>query len=501
MPKVIFNQMEYMAEVGTKISHLPPYRDLFSLPCGGHGLCGKCKVKATGDLSPLSENERQRLTSQEIADGVRLACSATIFGDCHVEWYRASAEHTVRVAGDMPEVVLAPIFTRYGVAIDIGTTTLAAKLYDESGNCLAQATGMNPQSRWGADVISRIEAALSGEGSSIATLTRKAVDDLIYALSKDAAIDSPKIDGVVITGNTVMLHLLTETSVEPLSHAPFRAKRLFGEWLTAEELSLAALLPTAKIYLPPCMEAFVGADITTALLASEICGQSDSRLLVDIGTNGEMALWHDGALYCCSTAAGPAFEGAGISMGMSGQTGAIDRVQIVNGELYAHVIGEGSPLGICGSGVIDAVACLLDLEWMDETGYLDDDPVMITSSVSFTQEDVRAVQLAKSAISAGICTLLAVSDLPIGSLRELIIAGGFGSYLSILSAIRIGLIPRGLNGRIRVIGNGALSGAVMLLLSRDLHQGAEDLAQKANVVTLSANPVFTRAYMEGMLFE
>ena len=501
MPKVIFNQIEYIVAAGTKISNLPPYRDRATLPCGGHGVCGKCKVKATGEFSPLSENERQRLTSKEIEVGVRLACSARILGDCQVEWYAQTAEHIIRVAGDMPEITLSPIFARYGVAIDIGTTTLAAKLYDREGNCLATASEMNPQSRWGADVISRIEAALSGETAVIATITRKAVDDLIRALAKDAGIDSCAIDGGVITGNTVMLHLLTETSVEPLSHAPFAAKRLFGEWLTAGELALSTVSPQTKIYLPPCMEAFVGADITTALLASEICRQSESKLLVDIGTNGEMALWHEGNLYCCSTAAGPAFEGAGISMGMSGQSGAIDRVQIVNGDLYPHVIGEGAPKGLCGSGVIDTVACLLDLEWMDETGYLDDDPVMVASPVTFTQEDVRAVQLAKSAICAGIRTLLATSDLPIAHLRELVIAGGFGSYLSIPSAIRIGLIPGGLNGRIRVIGNGALSGAVMLLLSRNLQVEAERLAQNVRVVTLSANPVFAEAYMEGMLFE
>ena len=245
----------------------------------------------------------------------------------------------------------------------------------------------------------------------------------------------------------------------------------------------------------------MGADITTALLASDICKQSDSRLLVDIGTNGEMALWHKGTLYCCSTAAGPAFEGAGISMGMSGQTGAIDRVQIVNGELFAHVIGEGEPRGICGSGVIDGVACLLDLETMDETGYLEDDPTPIADPVVLTQEDIRAVQLAKSAICAGICTLTHTAKLPLDALNELVIAGGFGSYLSIPSAIRIGLIPDELRGKIRVIGNAALSGAVMLLLSADLRKTAELLAHSAKIVVLSSNAVFAEAYMDGMLFE
>ncbi len=501
MAKVRFNGTIYTVAEGSRISDLPPYEERAALPCGGHGLCGKCKVRAEGNLSPLSPSEQENLSAEEVQAGIRLACCTQIWGDCQVEWAEHKTSHSVQTEGDLPEIPLTPRFDRYGFAIDIGTTTLAARLYDAQGKLRAQASGMNPQARWGADVISRIEAALSGEGAMLARVTRNAVDELITSLAAEANIEASEIDGGVITGNTVMLHLLTETSVEPLSHAPFAAERLFGECLNAEQLSLSSLAPTTKIYLPPCMEAFVGADITTALLASEICGKSDSRLLVDIGTNGEMALWHNGTLYCCSTAAGPAFEGAGISMGMSGQTGAIHKVQIVNGGLFAQVIGDTAPKGICGSGVIDAVACLLDLEWMDETGYLDDDPTIIASPVTFTQNDVRAVQLAKSAIHAGIRTLLHTSELHIDRLSELVIAGGFGSYLSIASAIRIGLIPHELMGRIRVIGNGALSGAVMLLLSRDLENKATQLAQSARVVTLSANPVFADLYMEGMLFE
>lgn len=486
---------------GTRISDLPPYKEQSALPCGGHGLCGKCKVYAIGALSPLSETERSRLTDEEIRAGIRLACCTSILGDCTVESNTDRGMHKIRTVGDMPNLLLAPQFHRYGVCVDIGTTTLAARLYDANGRLLAEAGGMNPQSGWGADVISRIEAALAGEAAAIARAVRHGVNELVLRLAQEANIASTEIDRAVITGNTVMLHLLTETSVEPLSHAPFAAKRLFDEVLTAEELSLTALSPTTPVYLPPCMEAFVGADITTALLASEICRWDETRLLVDIGTNGEMALWQNGTLYCCSTAAGPAFEGAGISMGMGGKTGAIDRVQIVNGRLSAHVIGEGAPEGICGSGVIDVVACLLDLELLDETGYLEDDPTVVESPVTFTQADVRAVQLAKSAIHAGIRTLLSAANLPMTQLKELVIAGGFGSYLSIPSAIRMGLIPTELRGRIRVIGNAALSGAAMLLFSEDLRHYAAQLAERAQIISLSTNPVFAEEYMERMAFE
>lgn len=500
MAKVLLNRTLYTLPNGTRISELPPYKEQSAFPCGGHGLCGKCKVAAMGALSPLSEIELARLTPEEIRAGIRLACCTSVLGDCTIEMGADQGGHKIRAAGEMPEVVLAPMFGHYGVCVDIGTTTVAARLYDDEGQLLSEATSMNPQSGWGADVISRIEAALAGEAKRIAEVTQGEVNRLVNELAEVAKINADEIDGMVITGNTVMLHLLTETSVEPLSHAPFAAKRLFGEVLTAGDLSLTALASQTPVYLPPCMEAFVGADITTALLASEIFKSDAPRLLVDIGTNGEMALWHKGALYCCSTAAGPAFEGAGISMGMGGKTGAIDSVQIVNGRMTPHVIGEGAARGICGSGVIDTVACLLDLDLLDETGYLEDDPGLIVPPVSFTQADVRAVQLAKSAIHAGIRTLLHTADLPISQLSELVIAGGFGSYLRVSSAIRIGLIPEELRGRVRVIGNAALSGAAMLLLSRTLRDDARRLVSQARVVTLSTNPVFADEYMERMLF-
>lgn len=357
----------------------------------------------------------------------------------------------------------------------------------------------NPQAAWGADVISRIEAALKGEGSALAASVRGAIDGLLRQMADRARISPEKIDALVITGNTAMLHLFTETSPEPLSHAPFEAKRLFGEVCSADALGLSAC-PGAEIYLPRCMSAFVGADITTALLASGICEASDTRILVDIGTNGEMALWHKGELTCCSTAAGPAFEGAGLSMGMHGQDGAVDHVTVQNGALQPHVIGGADPVGICGSGVIDALACLLETEELDETGLLETEPAPIAPPVVLTQRDVRMVQLAKSAISAGLRTLLYSTGISCGEVAEMAVAGGFGSYLDVANAGRIGLIPEELVPKVRVLGNAALSGASMLLLDRELTRPCERLAQLARTLVLSSNPVFSEYYTEGMFF-
>ena len=302
---------------------------------------------------------------------------------------------------------------------------------------------------------------------------------------------------MVITGNTAMLYLLTATPPDALSRAPFIADRLFGELVPARGLGLDC---DAQVYLVRCMSAFVGADITSALLASGICRQDDTRMLIDIGTNGEMAIRHNGRLYCCSTAAGPAFEGAGLSMGMPGEVGAIDHVTLDGDRLAAHVIGDASPRGICGSGIVDALACLMQTEQLDESGLIEDDPTDIAPPVSLTQKDIRMVQLAKSAIHAGLCTLVDNVSLDWDDIAGLSIAGGFGSYLNLESAAKIGLLVPELLDRTIVIGNAALGGASMLLLDKGLRGESEELARSSETVDLSSNPVFTRYYTEGMLF-
>ena len=309
-------------------------------PCGGHGKCGKCRVIARGQLSPLTDAERRILSVDEIDSGVRFACLTYATGDCEIESCSQAASARIVTEGALPIVSLDPLFSRYGVAIDIGTTTLAARLYDTQGTLLSEASDLNPQAKWGADVVSRIEAALDGKDEALARSIRKALTDTLSVLAHKANIRAEEIDGVVITGNTVMLSLLTEDSVEPFSHAPFAVSRFFGETITADDLTLTCLAPATPVYLPPCISAFVGADITCAMLATQLC-EGNTALLADIGTNGEMALWHDGKLTVCSTAAGPAFEGVGISMGMRGADGAIDKVTLSEGTLQAHILGNG----------------------------------------------------------------------------------------------------------------------------------------------------------------
>lgn len=468
-------------------------------PCGGHGKCGKCRVLASGALSEPTQTEKQLLTPDELARGIRLSCMTHALGDCTVTTFSHGETH-VLTAGELPSFALQPAFSKYGMAVDVGTTTVASRLYNTHGDLVAQASRLNPQSAHGADVISRIQAAMDGKGRELAASVRAAIDGMARELADKASISTKNIDGVVITGNTVMLSLLTEQSVEPFSHAPFEAERLFGETLTAEVLELSSLREDTPVYLPPCISAFVGADTVCAILATDLC-QKQTAMLADIGTNGEMVIWHKDNLTACSTAAGPAFEGVGISMGMQGADGAIDKVSIVNGKPFAHVIGDEAPRGICGSGLVDTVASMLDIEALDESGYLEDDPFVIQSPVELTQQDIRMLQLAKSAICAGLMTLMKHEGLSSSDISTLYMAGGFGNYLNRAAAARIGLLPRELATKARAVGNAALAGASMLLLSADMKLRARELAYNARVAELSTDPLFSELFMTGMMLD
>lgn len=469
-------------------------------PCGGHGRCGKCKVFARGEISELTEAELNLLSEKEIGDGVRLACLTYALGDCEIKTLYKIEESQIVTSGDLPDFELKPAFEKYGVAIDVGTTTLAARLYDRKGRGIAEMSRINPQQKWGADVVSRIEASLDGKADLLAKTIRQALDGIIFDLAQLAHIETKEIDGAVITGNTVMLSLLTGEDVEPFSHSPFAVKRLFGETLTAEALELSNLETDTTVYLPRCISAFVGADTTCAIIATQLCGEN-TAMLVDIGTNGEMALWHNGKLTVCSTAAGPAFEGVNIEMGMRGSIGAIDKVAVLNGSPNAHVIGGGKPVGICGSGLVDAVSCMLDLEILDKSGYLEDEECIIEAPVRLTQQDIRMLQLAKSAICAGLLTLIESEGLTAKDIPTLYIAGGFGNYLNVHSASRIGLLPTDLAKNSKAVGNSALTGASMMLLNTEKRDGAGKLVQNAELLELSANPTFSDKYMMGMILD
>ena len=496
---VLYNKTVYEAEEGTGVGAFLRIRGFTGFICGGHGKCGKCRVICRGEISAPAEAEKALLSEEELSSGVRLACQAYITGDCEIET-AGTKEAEIKTDGVMPESELSPVFEKYGIAVDIGTTTVALRLYDKSGTLLSQQSALNPQRAYGADVVSRMEASLNGKKDDLAAEIRRLLNGMIQKAS-DMGINSKDIDGAVITGNTVMLSFLTGTDTEPLTHAPFAASSLFGTFYDAGSLGLDALCVNTSVYLPRCISAFVGADITCAVISTQIYKNDNNALLTDIGTNGETVLKHKNKLYACSTAAGPAFEGAGISSGMDGSVSAIDKVRVLpDGRLDVHVIGDVEPAGICGSGIIDAVAALLQTGAIDETGYMEDDPAVILPPVVLTQADIRAVQLAKSAIHAGIKTLMKHASLSDTDIDVFYIAGGFGSYIDVLNAGRIGLIPKELTKRVSVSGNASLSGASALLLSAPLIKLSESIAMSVITVDLASNPVFSEEYMNNMTF-
>lgn len=455
-------------------------------PCGGKGTCGKCAVTLSGSVSAPNAPEEKT--------GSRLSCQAQLLGDAEVWLKERPSGMQIELGGDFTASQFAPLGQKLGAAVDIGTTTVALQLFDLSnGAPLENASALNPQSCYAADVIGRISAAMRGNGPELQKLICDTISRLIGEACATSSRSAKDVDALVITGNTTMLYLLTGRDPESLSHAPFEADCLFDQLHEHDGM---------RVCLPPCMNAFVGADITCAALASGLCDGESTALLCDVGTNGEIALYKNGKLFVTSTAAGPAFEGAGISCGMGSAAGAIDAVSLLNGGLHVHTIGNRPAAGVCGSGLIDAVNACLDLSMIDETGYVDtaDGTLPLANGVFLTAQDVRAVQLCKAAIAAGIDTLLASTHTMPGEIKRVYIAGGFGSHLNLTSAAGIGLLPRRLIPHVKVVGNAALSGASRILLSGgDMHR-ARSIAARASHVALGGNPLFNDLYMQHMMF-
>lgn len=454
-------------------------------PCGGRGVCGKCAVSVLGEVSNPNAAE-EKLSA-------RLSCQCVLLGDAEVTLPTLLPMQQIEGGSAASLVPAAPMTGRFGAAIDIGTTTIALLLYDlTDGRCIGASSMLNPQTAVAADVIGRIDAALHGKAADLRTQMESALQTLLAAACAQADIATNDAESLVITGNTTMLYLLTGRNPYSLSRAPFMADHLFGQ----EETILSR-----SAYLPGCLHAFVGADTTCALLASGILQRPESALLCDVGTNGELALWHHGKLYIASTAAGPAFEGAGISCGCTSIPGAIDRVDLVNGTLHCHTISEKQAIGICGSGLLDAIAASLDLSLLDETGYIEDDCIPLRDGIQLEQRDIRSVQLAKAATHAGIMTLLEAAHCSPDEVSTLYLAGGFGSHLNIRSAVRIGLIPAAFADKVKVIGNAALDGAAQLLLNTTLRASIAAMRECTTHVRLDGNPAFADLYVESMMFD
>jgi len=457
-------------------------------PCSGKGHCGKCKVKIEGKATAVSDAEYSLLSENELSQGIRLACLCKPLEPCAVSFI---TEKNIKIQIDSVKIMPCNDYKKgeIGMAVDVGTTTVAAYFYDlYTGELLNVFSAVNEQKSFGADVISRIDACKNdGVLKRLQNIIVKQINGFIkqsgYAV-KDA----------VITGNTVMLHLLTELDPAGIAQSPFVPQSLFSVEYLGEQLGLDI---KRNVYLPPCISAYVGADVAAGLIACLFDENEHTCLFTDFGTNGELALLHNGEILCCATAAGPAFEGANITNGTASVSGAINRVWWEVGVQYTTIDGEPA-VGICGSGLLDAVAVLVQQGIVDETGYMDDD--FLIGGIALTPKDIRQVQLAKSAVASGIDCLLKEADIAPSDIDFVYVAGGFGANISPASAEMIGLFRHEFKGKYKVMGNTSGIGASQALLSVPMKERLEQLPVKCRYIELSGDGYFNERYMENMMF-
>lgn len=495
--KLLINGTEYAFATGETVMNVLRRENIpVNGPCGGKGTCGKCIVTANG-----AEVLACRTT---IRNGMIVVADAKK----DMEVLERGIEQEVDITNNASEDEL-------GIACDIGTTTVVCHLiHMKSGKRLATVSGANAQAHWGADVISRIQAASDGQLGELKGAIIQQISGYIAELCNKSGENINTIKYMSVAGNTVMCHLFAGISPESIGKAPYTPSSLFGEACNAHELGLNI---EAEVYITPSISGYVGGDITAGVLA---CGMGDgTSLLIDVGTNGEMVLCVDGKMLCCATAAGPAFEGAEIECGAPAQSGAISAVRVDGDQLALTVIGGGKPTCICGSGLIDALSAMLQLGSVDETGRLldedesespqflmdkDGDDVFVLSKdgeVYITQQDIRKLQLAKAAIAAGIGVLLEEADIKAEQVQSLMLAGGFGSRMNPVTAAAIGLIPRQLLPVTKAVGNAAGEGAVAALLSMTARERLEELKENMKYIELSTHKGFTDRFIEEMMFE
>jgi uncharacterized 2Fe-2S/4Fe-4S cluster protein (DUF4445 family) len=485
-------------------------------PCGGQGLCRGCRVKVQEGRLPITAEDQSLLTANELAQGWRLACRARAQADLQLDL----AQWEAPVLSDDTPFPFTPQ-PGLGIAVDVGTTTLVAQLVDlETGRVLAVETALNPQARHGSDLMSRVAYALNADGQArLREPIRAEIGQMIQRLQAstskplstglEPAGDStlrtphstlPTVSRVVLVGNTVMHHLFSGISLEPMAAFPFEP--ISPERQTFSPASLGWKLATdARIEFLPCLGSFVGSDLLAGILATRLHESDELIALVDLGTNGEIILGNRTRLLCTSAAAGPAFEGARIAQGMRAATGAISAATAEDGRLTCHVLGNGPARGICGSGLVDAAAAALDLGWIAANGRVKDrEFIPLTDTVRLMPKDIRELQLAKGAIAAGLRILLEQWGAAPEQLSRLYLAGAFGNYLNLSSARRIGLlkVPAKI---LHPAGNTALLGAKLALTSAPgTDHSYRDLIARTCHVSLNEDPRFIEAFAEEMGF-
>lgn len=447
-------------------------------PCGGDGRCGKCRV---------------------IVDGVEmLACKTVVDRDMTVTLPHAGFHSSPQ---DKTSTFKVPVLHEDGylLAFDIGTTTVVGYLLNNTTE-LASVCLKNPQAAFGADVMSRIRLAVQGQQEALTDSIRHCLETLTHMICQQTGILPGAIKCVSVVGNPAMQQFLLDIPVDNLAKVPFSPILTQAKTIPAKD-SLP-LMENAELLIVPDIAGFVGADTVACVLATEMVAREEMTLLVDIGTNAEMVLGNRHRMVACSAAAGPALEGACIRFGMYGQEGAIDHVWLEKGQITCSVIGGGTARGICGSGLLDAIAVALEQKLLNERGKIltDDSLIHLTDSIYLTQEDIRQVQLAKGAIAAGIQLMASHMGVALSEIQKVYLAGAFGTYMDPKSACKIGLLPKELENKITAAGNAAGRGAGILACSRDARELAQRIVSHTETLELSTLPEFPRCFAKNMRF-
>jgi uncharacterized 2Fe-2S/4Fe-4S cluster protein (DUF4445 family) len=464
------------------------------------------------------DDQRIAETLLQVAGVAARISDVEVMRDASALLRRAGWCARVIVRGDEVVAVTPPEAPILGLAVDVGTTKLAAYLMDlSSGKTLASRGVMNPQISYGEDIIARLMYA--GKGPEEATRMQELLTGALNSLAADlclAAGASPRdICEAVVVGNTAIHHLLLGLPVRQLAEAPYVPAVRAQLEVKARNLGLE-FAPGAYLHMLPNIAGYVGADHVAMLLATSMLDRGGTVLAIDIGTNTEMCLLSNGEMTSLSCASGPAFEGAHIKFGMRAAPGAIERVRMANGRMDYKTIGDEAPVGICGSGLLDLAAQLRMAEILDSRGRLstgpetrieDKDRVFVVASeeaagidraITVTQHDIRELQLAKGAIRCGIETLLQDAGLEAGDLEQVIIAGAFGSYIDVESAIAIGMLPRLPLYSFSQVGNAAGTGARLALVSRAMRRRAGEIADRVRYLELARAPKFMHNFARSM---
>lgn len=489
--------------------------------CGGVGSCGACVVQVeSGDVSPLTLSEYQRISAEERAQGLRLSCQLRVYSDTHIHLEHlahTSVWHSIPTTDLMP----SPCKFRdigehsYGVAVDLGTTHLRVTLWNrKTGQRIASRKGLNPQERFGADVLNRLDAALlnTDTAQELSRLVRnaiiKALRDMLAREVGEIRLMLPEIGLITIVGNTAMLALLTGQGYADLLNPDFWQARIDCQPMDYERWQSQWVLPNAKIMVLPPIAGFVGSDLTADLLATQLCNGTQGAFLLDVGTNTEIVLWTGKNLLITSVPGGPAFEGVGIRNGMSAESGAIWHIEQNENGLTLETLNHEPARGFCGSGFVDAIAILVSTKVLKPSGRFAQSNggegyalVEGNSHTVVTGSDVDAFQRAKAAIAAAMETLLELAAMTWQDVERLCVCGAFGRHLHIQNAQAIGLLPPISADKIELNADASLAGCELALLNENGLVLFDEITANAQTFNLSLIPDYEERYINHLLLK